>query len=59
MVPVGALAEIRPALGTSVISLYNLFPAATINGMPAGGLQLGPGPGGDGGDRGPRAAAGA
>ena len=32
MVPVGALAEIQPALGTSVISLYNLFPSATING---------------------------
>ncbi len=41
MVPVGALAEIRPALGTSVISLYNLFPAATINGMPAGGYSSG------------------
>ncbi len=41
MVPVGALAEIRPALGTSVVSLYNLFPAATINGMPAGGYSSG------------------
>ena len=41
MVPVGALAEIRPALGTSVISLYNLFPAATVNGMPAGGYSSG------------------
>ncbi len=41
MVPVGALAEVRPALGTSVISLYNLFPAATVNGMPAGGYSSG------------------
>ena len=56
MVPVGALAEIRPALGTSVVSLYNLFPAATVNGMPAAGLQLGPGARRDGEDREPRAA---
>jgi HAE1 family hydrophobic/amphiphilic exporter-1 len=41
MVPVGAMAEIRPALGTSVVSLYNLFPAATINGMPAPGYSSG------------------
>ena len=41
MVPVGALAEIRPALGTSVISLYNLFPAATVNGMPGKGFSSG------------------
>jgi HAE1 family hydrophobic/amphiphilic exporter-1 len=41
MVPVGALAGIREALGTSVISLYNLFPAATINGMPAAGSSSG------------------
>jgi HAE1 family hydrophobic/amphiphilic exporter-1 len=41
MVPVGALAEVQPALGTSVVSLYNLFPAATINGMPARGFSSG------------------
>jgi HAE1 family hydrophobic/amphiphilic exporter-1 len=41
MVPVGALAEIKPALGASVVSLYNLFPAATINGMPAPGFSSG------------------
>jgi HAE1 family hydrophobic/amphiphilic exporter-1 len=41
MVPVGAMAEIRPALGTSVVSLYNLFPAATINGTPAPGYSSG------------------
>jgi HAE1 family hydrophobic/amphiphilic exporter-1 len=41
MVPVGAVAEIRPALGTAVVSLYNLFPAATINGTPARGFSSG------------------
>ncbi len=41
MVPVGAVAEIRPALGTSVVSLYNLLPAATINGTPARGFSSG------------------
>jgi len=41
MVPVGALAEVKPALGTSVISLYNLFPSATINGEPAPGASSG------------------
>ena len=41
MVPVGALAEIQAALGPTVVSLYNLFPAATINGMPAPGYSTG------------------
>jgi HAE1 family hydrophobic/amphiphilic exporter-1 len=41
MVPVGALAEIQEALGPTVVSLYNLFPAATINGMPAPGYSTG------------------
>jgi HAE1 family hydrophobic/amphiphilic exporter-1 len=41
MVPVGALAGIEPSLGTSVISLYNLFPSATINGIPAAGSSSG------------------
>ena len=31
----------RPRSGTTVISLYNLFPAATINGMPAAGYSSG------------------
>src|SRR5205814_4340220 len=35
MVPVGALAEIKPSQGPTAISLYNLFPSATINGAPA------------------------
>src|SRR5499427_9108323 len=39
MVPVGALADIRPAHGPSVIPLYKLFPSATINGNPADGFS--------------------
>ena len=35
MVPVGALADIKPSQGPPLISLYNLFPSATINGAPA------------------------
>ncbi len=41
MVPIGALAEVTPSHGPSVISLYNLFPAATINGAPAAGFSSG------------------
>ena len=41
MVPVGALAEIKPSHGPSVISLYNLFPSATINGAAAAGFSSG------------------
>jgi len=41
MVPVGTIAEIEPTLGPSVISLYNLFPSATINGAPAGRFSSG------------------
>ena len=41
MVPIGALAEIKPSHGPSVISLYNLFPSATINGAPAAGFSSG------------------
>jgi len=32
MVPLGTLADIRSTVGPSVITLYNLFPSATING---------------------------
>ena len=41
MVPVGALVEIEPSLGPTVISLYNLFPSATINGAPAANSNSG------------------
>jgi len=41
MVPVSTIAEIEPTLGPTVISLYNLFPSATINGVPAEGFSSG------------------
>ena len=41
MVPVGTIADIEPTLGPSVISLYNLFPSATVNGAPADGFSSG------------------
>jgi hydrophobic/amphiphilic exporter-1 (mainly G- bacteria), HAE1 family len=41
MVPVGALADIKPSQGPTAISLYNLFPSATINGAPAAHFNSG------------------
>ncbi|MBN8245980.1 MAG: efflux RND transporter permease subunit [Verrucomicrobia bacterium] len=41
MVPIGALAEIQPAWGPDVISLYNLYPSATVNGRAAPGFSSG------------------
>jgi HAE1 family hydrophobic/amphiphilic exporter-1 len=41
MVPVGALADIKPSQGPTAISLYNLFPSATINGAPAAHFSSG------------------
>ncbi len=41
MVPLGALADIRSAVGPSLITLYNLFPAATINGAAGSGFSSG------------------
>jgi HAE1 family hydrophobic/amphiphilic exporter-1 len=41
MVPLGTLADIRSAVGPSIISLYNLFPSATINGAAADGFSSG------------------
>src|ERR1700694_2027314 len=35
MVPLGTVAKITPAVGPSLISLYNLYPSATIIGRPA------------------------
>jgi multidrug efflux pump subunit AcrB len=31
MIPLGAVADIKPTRGPAVITLYNLFPSATIN----------------------------
>jgi len=41
MVPIGALAQIKPVVGPSLISLYNLYLAATIIGTPAPGFSSG------------------
>ena len=39
MIPIGTVATITPAVGPSLISLYNLYPSATIIGLPAHGLS--------------------
>jgi hydrophobic/amphiphilic exporter-1 (mainly G- bacteria), HAE1 family len=41
MVPIGALTDIKPSQGPTAISLYNLFPSATINGAPAAHFNSG------------------
>jgi HAE1 family hydrophobic/amphiphilic exporter-1 len=41
MVPLGTLATIRPAVGPSLTSLYNLYPTAGIVGIPAPGFSSG------------------
>ncbi len=41
MVPLGALVTIGPVVGPGLISLYNLYPAATVVGLPAQGFSSG------------------
>ena len=41
MVPLGTVATITPSVGPSLISLYNLYPSATIIGLPAAGYSSG------------------
>jgi HAE1 family hydrophobic/amphiphilic exporter-1 len=41
MVPIGTVANITPAIGPSLISLYNLYPSATIVGLPSQGYSSG------------------
>src|SRR3954465_8221411 len=41
MIPLGAVAKITPAVGPSLISLYNLYPSATIIGLPSTGYSSG------------------
>lgn len=41
MVPLGTLADIQSTVGPAVISLYNLFPSATINGAAKQGYSSG------------------
>jgi HAE1 family hydrophobic/amphiphilic exporter-1 len=41
MIPLGTLIEITPVSGPSLISLYNLYPSASIVGIPARGTSSG------------------
>lgn len=41
MVPLGTLTDINPAVGPAIISLYNLYPSSSINGMAATGYSSG------------------
>ena len=41
MIPLGTLATVKPAVGPSLISLYNLYPSSAIIGLPAPGYSSG------------------
>ncbi len=41
MIPLGTVMQITPIVGPSLISLYNLYPSATIVGVPAKGFSSG------------------
>jgi HAE1 family hydrophobic/amphiphilic exporter-1 len=41
MIPLGTVAKITPSVGPSLISLYNLYPSASIIGLPAQGYSSG------------------
>jgi hydrophobic/amphiphilic exporter-1 (mainly G- bacteria), HAE1 family len=41
MIPLGTLVKITPTVGPSLISLFNLYPTATIIGLPADGFSSG------------------
>ena len=41
MIPIGTVARITPSVGPSLISLYNLYPSATVIGLPATGYSSG------------------
>lgn len=41
MVPIGTLVKITPSVGPSLITLYNLYPASTVIGLPAQGFSSG------------------
>ena len=41
MIPLGALVQIRNVAGPALITLYNLYPAATVVGSPAQGYSTG------------------
>jgi HAE1 family hydrophobic/amphiphilic exporter-1 len=41
MIPMGTIASVTPTYGASLISLYNLYPSSSINGLPATGFSSG------------------
>ncbi len=41
MIPLGTLIKITPSIGASLISLYNLYPSATVTGLQAQGYSSG------------------
>ena len=41
MIPLGTIATITPTIGPSLISLYNLYPSATVIGLPSQGYSSG------------------
>jgi len=41
MIPLGTVATITPTVGPSLISLFNLYPASTVIGLPAQGYSSG------------------
>ena len=41
MVPIGSLVEMTPGVGPDLISLYNLYPSATVVGVPDRGFSTG------------------
>ncbi|MGY4475705.1 efflux RND transporter permease subunit [Bradyrhizobium sp. USDA 3364] len=41
MIPLGTVAKITPSVGPSLISLYNLYPSASIIGLPSQGYSSG------------------
>ena len=41
MIPLGTLVKVTPSVGPSLITLYNLYPAATVIGLPAQGFSSG------------------
>ena len=41
MIPLGTLVRVQPTVGPALITLYNLYPAASIVGAPASGYSSG------------------
>jgi hydrophobic/amphiphilic exporter-1 (mainly G- bacteria), HAE1 family len=41
MIPLGTVANVTPTVGPSLMSLYNLYPSATVVGLPAQGFSSG------------------